>query len=142
MKNKENINGFTLVEALIAMAILSFIIVTILSGFTHQKMATRKIADKNLALSLAEIKMQELQKFSAGQLTAGITTDWIIHRKGLFKVYQSDPNDVDQFRRVTFISVEQGNVLGDKMVIQVMVEYGKEKNTYPFRVVLSTKKGI
>lgn len=142
MKNKENTTGFTLVEALIAMAILSFIIVTILSGFTHQKMATRKVADKNLALGLAEMKMQELQKFSATQLTPGITTDWIIHRDGLFKVFLSDPNDVDQFRRTTAIAVEPGNVLQQKMVIQVMVEYGKDKNTYPFRVVLSTKRGL
>lgn len=142
MKNKKNINGFTLVEALIAMAILSFIIVTILSGFTHQKMATRKVADKNLALGLAEMRMQELQKFSATQLTPGITTDWIIHRDGLFKVFMSDPDDVDQFRRTTAIAVEPGNVLQQKMVIQVMVEYGKDNNTYPFRVVLSTKRGL
>lgn len=141
METKKSTSGFTLVEALIAMAIIAFLIVTILSGFSHQRMATRKLAEKNLAIAVADLRMQELQKFNAGQLTPGITTEWVTHRDGLFKVFQSDPDSQGQFRRVTSIAKEQGDVLGEKMVIQVLVEYGRAGNTYPFRVVLSTKRG-
>lgn len=127
---------------MIAMAIIAFLIVSILSGFTHQKIATRKVADKNIAITLAEMRMQELQKFRATQLTAGIFTDWIVHKEGLFNFYTDDPDDPDQYRRTTVIAPEAGDVLGQKMVIQVMVEYGRHKTTYPFKVVLSTKRGL
>jgi hypothetical protein len=35
-----------------------------------------------------------------------------------------------------------GDVLGHKMIIQVMVEFGRDDNVYPFKVVLSTKRGL
>jgi hypothetical protein len=124
------------------MGLIAFLIVTILSGFTHQKMATRKVADKNVALALAELRMQELHKFRATQLTPGISHDWIIHRNGEFSFFQTDPDDPDQFLRTTSISRDAGDVLGHKMIIQVMVQFGRSDNTYPFRVVLSTKRGL
>ena len=123
------------------MAIISFLVVTILSGFSAQSLATRKVAEKNIAIAVADLKMQELHKFNSGQLTPGITTEWVTHRDGMFKVFQSDPDSQGQLRRITSIAKEQGDVLGQKMVIQVMVEYGKTGNSYPFRVVLSTKRG-
>jgi type II secretory pathway pseudopilin PulG len=55
----ENKKGFTIVEALVAMAILAFVIVTILGGFSQQQVATRKTATKNTALILAEMRLEE-----------------------------------------------------------------------------------
>ncbi len=142
MKNRKSTTGFTLVEALVSMAIIAFVIVTILSGFTHQKMATRKVAEKNIAIALADTRMQEMHKFSATQLTPGVTTDWIVHKKGVFKTYQSDPDDPNQYRRTMVIGPDGGDVLGTKMIIQVMVEYGRDRTTYPFKIVLTSKRGL
>ena len=141
IKNLNN-DGFSLVEALVAMAIIAFVIVTILSGFTHQQMATRKLAEKNVAIQLADLKIQELHKYSATQLTPGIQVDYIIHQHGKYDIFDSDPDDPKQYRRTTVIEKDIGDVLGHQLVIQVMVEYGRDRTHYPFRVLLSTKKGV
>jgi type II secretory pathway pseudopilin PulG len=141
IKNFKN-DGFSLVEAMVAMAIIAFVIVTILSGFTHQQMATRKLADKNTAIQLADLKIQELHKYGATQLTPGVFVDYILHKDKRYDIFTSDPDDPKQFRRTTVIEKDIGDVLGHQLVIQVMVEYGKDRDHYPFRVLLSTKKGV
>lgn len=127
---------------MVAMAIVAFVIVTILSGFTHQQMSTRKLAEKNTAIQLADLRLQELHKYSADNLDPGIVVDYIIHRQGRFDIFDSDPDDPNQYRRTTVINKDIGDVLGHQLVIQVMVEYGRNKDHYPFRIVLSTKKGV
>ncbi len=149
MKNKNNNQdnkGFTLVEALIATALIGFVVVTILGGFSHQQMATRKITDKNTAIQLADMKMEEIVKYSSGQLDSarGITTEYIIPKDKTFDIYvgeDNNPDDPKQFRRTTVI--ERADVLGDLVAIRVMVEYGRSKQSlsYPFRVTLSTRRG-
>ncbi|MCX6583168.1 MAG: prepilin-type N-terminal cleavage/methylation domain-containing protein [Candidatus Aminicenantes bacterium] len=139
----ENKKGFTIVEALVAMAILAFVIVTILGGFSQQQVATRKTASKNTAILLAEMRLEELLKFPSSQLapinTTQVNTDFIISRGNTFEYSNDDMNDVDQFRRTTRI---QNDTL-ELATIQVMVEYGLDRHgTYPFRVVLSTRRGL
>lgn len=150
MKNKNhnhNNNGFSLIEAMVAMAIIGFVIVTILGGFSHQQMATRKVTDKNIAIQLADMRMQETAKYSSNQLdlAQGITTEFILHREKTFDVYvgeDNDPDDLEQFRRTTVI--ERADILGKLISIRVMVEYGRSKQSpaYQFRVILSTMRGV
>lgn len=140
----ENKKGFTIVEALVAMAILAFVIVTILGGFSQQQLATRKTASKNTAIILAEMRLEELLKFPASQLIAASTiqetTDYIISRSNTFEYYNVDQKNVDQFRRTTRL---QGDLLGNVATIQVMVEYGLDRHgTYPFRIVLGTRRSL
>lgn len=140
----ENKKGFSLVEALIAMAIIAFVIVTILGGFSQQQVATRKTASKNAALILAEMRLEELLKFPASQLVAAgttqVTTDYIISRNNAFEYYDDDQSDMDEYRRTTRL---QGDLLGDVATIQVMVEYGRTKaGGYSFRVVLGTRRSL
>lgn len=145
MKNQiANKKGFTIVEALVAMAILAFVIVTILGGFSQQQVATRKTASKNTALILAEMRLEEFLKFPAAQLVdAGVTqvtTDYIISRGSTFEYYVADQNDLNQYRRTTRV---QGDALGQVATIQVMVEYGIDRHgDYPFRVVLGTRRSL
>ncbi|MCU0285478.1 MAG: prepilin-type N-terminal cleavage/methylation domain-containing protein [Acidobacteria bacterium] len=143
MKNKNSNNkGFSLVEALIAMAIISFVIVNILGGFSFQQMSSRKDAEKNTAILLADMRMQDLVKYNSTQLIAGVTTEFIVHKGKDFQVYAEadNPDDQSQFRRTTII--EPADMLGHMMAIRVMVEYGFKNNEYPFRVVLSTRRGL
>jgi type II secretion system protein I len=146
-KNNRSNEGFTLVEALIAMAIIGFVIVTILEGFSHQQMATRRLRDKNAAIRLADVKMQEMCKYTSGQLDSaqGITTEYIIPKEKMFQIYvgeDNNPNDPMQFRRTTV--VQRMDVLGQLVSIQVLVEYGKSRGaeSYLFRIVLSTIRGL
>ncbi len=140
----ENKKGFTIVEALIAMAILAFVIVTILGGFSQQQVATRKTASKNTAIILAEMRLEELLKFASSQLIAAgatqVTTDFIISRGNVFEYYAADQEDMDQFRRTTRL---QGDLMGDVATIQVMVEYGRTRlGDYSFRIVLGTRRSL
>lgn len=133
-----------MVEALIAMAIIAFVIVTILGGFSQQQVATRKTASKNTALILAEMRLEELLKFTAAQLVAAgttqVTTDYIISRNNTFEYYNDDQNDMDEYRRTTRL---QGDLLGDVATVQVMVEYGRAKTgDYSYRVVLGTRRSL
>jgi type II secretion system protein I len=146
-KNKRSNEGFTLVEALIAMAIIGFVIVTILGGFSHQQMATRILRDKNAAIRLADVKMQEMCKYNSEQLglAEGITTEYIIPKEKTYEIYvgeDNNPDDPMQFRRTT--RVQRTDILGRMVSIQVLVEYGKARGaeSYPFRIVLSTTRGV
>lgn len=136
-KNKKN-KGSTLVEALISTAILAFVIVTILGAFSQQQMATRKNADKNAAILLAEQRMEELLKFRSEQLTEEMYRDYAVYRSDKFQYFDSDPNKKNQFRRTTTISMD---LLQQVATIRVEVEYGMKDGGYPFRVVLSTRRG-
>jgi len=136
-KNKKN-KGSTLVEALISMAILAFVFVSILGAFSQQQMSTRKNSDKNAAILLAEQRMEELLKFNAMQLTEEMFQDYIVYRSDKFQYFDTDPGEKRQFRRTTRISLD---FLKTMATIRVEVEYGMKDGSYPFKVVLSTRRG-
>ncbi len=69
-------NGFTLVEALLAMTIVIFVVVGILSGFTQQMVTNRYAGAKNMAISLAESKMEEYLKYPASQMPPANIEYW------------------------------------------------------------------
>lgn len=135
--------GFTLVEALVGMAIMMFVIISILSTFLHQQMVTRKTSEKNTAVILAEMKIEELLKFSSTQLQGepGEAIDYIFIKDGRFEFYDYDPMDErhEQFKRTTTIS---NDLLGQMVTIIVLVEYGRVENTYPFHITLNTRRGL
>jgi type II secretion system protein I len=130
-------NGFTLVEALVAMAIVLFIVVSILSGFTQQMVSNRYAGGKNVAISLAESKMEEYLKFPASQMPAS-SVDYVVERGRRLVVSNIDLGVNDQYRRTTAITMGE---VGTLLTIQVMVEYGNRGAHYPFRVVLTSRRG-
>jgi type II secretory pathway pseudopilin PulG len=131
----KNTKGFTLVEALLAMTIVIFVVVSILSGFTQQMVTNRYSQSKNVAITLAESKIEDYLKFPASQMPAG-SVDYIVERNKSLFVYTSDPDVDDQFRRTA-------EVISDftMNIVRVTVEYGKRGTRYPFRVVLSSSRG-
>lgn len=131
-------NGFTLVEALLAMTIVIFVVVTILTGFTQQMVSNRYAQSKNVAITLAESKLEDYMKFPASQMPAA-SVDYLVERNKKMVVYSTDPNVDDQYRRTTTVSPDPANFMISE--VRVMVEYGKRGDRYPFRVILTSEKG-
>ena len=130
-------NGFTLVEALLSMALVLFVVVSILSGFTQQMVTNRYAGAKNIAITLAEDKIEEYLKFPASQMPAG-AVDYAVEQGHRLVVSTSDPNLDDQYRRTVAVIP---NAVGTMNTVRVTVEYGKHGDTYPFRVVLTSQRG-
>jgi len=150
LKDKTNINkGFTIVEAVVGMAIIAFVMVGILSTFSHQQMVSRKYTEKNTAVILAEMKLEELLKFSGLQLSLedfnlkGDVIDYITVQNSKFKYSDVDPNEPKQFRRTTRVLIDPLTAVA---TIRVRVEYGRAKTgvtsgySYPFQVSLVTRR--
>jgi Tfp pilus assembly protein PilV len=147
-KNKKINKGSSLVEALISMAIISFVIVSILSGFSQQQADTSRNTDKNMAIMLAEMRMEELLKFPSGQLKEETFVDYVVLKSNGFRVYgekDSVPNELRQFRRTTEITRE--DLLQQLATIRVTVDYSARKGPgtdmiYPFRVELISRRSL
>ena len=153
MKTKKTNNtkrnkGGTLVEALISVAIISFVIVSILSGFSQQQADTNRNTDKNMAVMLAEMRMEELMKFPSGQLVQETFVDYVVLKPNGFVVYGEGvqaPNELRQFRRTAAITRE--DLLQQLATIRVTVDYGAMREKvgsstliYPYSVQLTSRR--
>ncbi len=132
MKNNK---GFTLVEALVSMTIVIFVVVSILGGFTQQMVTNRFAGSKNIAITLAESKIEDYLKFPATQMPVN-SVDYVVERNKALVVYTADPNMKNQYRRTTVVTSHFA-----LNTIRVTVEYGKLGDHYPFRIALTTQRG-
>jgi len=123
-------------EILISIALVAFVLVAILTGFTQQQVSTQKNFSKNLAVTLAEERMEETIKFPASQLIAGTQVDYIVPTGGTYAIHDAEPTHPDRMRRTTTIAAA-----GDLMDVRVRVEYGYTRGEYPFSITLSTRRG-
>ncbi|MCP5049941.1 MAG: type II secretion system protein [bacterium] len=151
MKNKHKIpmkrlkrdanaaRGATLVEALISVGIMSFVIVSILSGFSQQQMTTRNTAAKNMAVRLGEMRMEEVLKFSGEQLqaNAGTIIDYVMVKPNSYEVVAVNPNEQKQYRRTININMD---FMGDLATIIVTVDYPMTGTSYPFQLVIKSRR--
>jgi type II secretion system protein I len=134
LKNK----GFSLIEALVALGILGFVVISILSGFSAQLRTNKKTREKGIAISLAEDRIEEILKFSRTQIdNMGIIGTPLIET---FKNHIS--SDYRTMRRTTEITYNTNPELLD---IKVTVEYGRigkqGSYRYPYKVSLETTRG-
>ena len=131
--------GFTLIEALVATGLVAFVIVSVLNAFIHQMHSNKNISQKNVAIILAEDKLEEYLKFPSTDMPAD-AIDFVYYSGNRTPIRSdSDPSQNNQFRRsATVVSV------GNLSRLEVLVEYGyiKVDDHYPFRVVLSTQRGL
>jgi len=135
----KNEKGFSLIEALVAMGIVAFVVVSVLNAFIHQMHANKNTNHKNLAIVLAEDKMEEYLKFPSTATPAN-AVDYIYYSGNRTPIRSdADPSQNLQFRRTVAV-IPVGNL----NVLSVTVEYGyiKVDDHYPFRVVLSTQRGL
>ena len=131
-----NNRGFTLIETIIGLTMLTFVVVSILGGYAQVQLNTKHVGNKNLALILAESKMEELMKFPGSQLTAGTTIDYAVKTGNSFYTQTADPSLASQFRRTVTVTSA-----GTLMNILVLVEYGKTGANYAVRVSLNSRRG-
>jgi type II secretory pathway pseudopilin PulG len=133
----KNTKGFTLVEALLAMTIVIFVVVSILSGFTQQMVSNRFAQAKNVAITLAESRIEDYLKFPGSQMPAN-SVDYVIERGKRYIVSGANPNLMNQYRRTaTVTSIPTTNIFE----VRVTVEYGMRNGRYPFRVSLASQRG-
>jgi hypothetical protein len=132
-----------LIEALISVGLLSFVVVSILGGFSQQQANTRTTSARNIAIRLAEIRIEDLLKFPTSQLTQETYRDYVISNDNGFQVYDEaadgNPNEQKQYRRTTQIVLD---MLGQIATIRVTVEFPLVGAVYPFSVTMTTKRGI
>jgi type II secretory pathway pseudopilin PulG len=146
--NKKINKGGSLVEALISIAIVSFVIVSILSGFAQQQADTSRNTDKNMAIMMAEMRMEELMKFPSGQLSDEEFVDYIVLKPYGYVVYGEDraiPNELRQFRRTALITLILP--LRQLAEITVTVDYGATRGagsqmSYPYSVQLTSRRSL
>jgi hypothetical protein len=141
--------GISIVEALISVAIIGFVVISILAAISQQQATTKQTADKNVAILLAELRMEELFKFPSRQLGIEEYTDYVVYKGNGFEVYdegQGDPRVEKQFRRTTKITKD---LLQQVATIRVEVEYGAifmdtsgSHLRYPSKVVLTSRRTI
>jgi type II secretory pathway pseudopilin PulG len=131
----KNTEGFTLVEALLAMTIVIFVVVSILSGFTQQMVINRYAGAKNIAITLAESRLEDYLKFPASQMPVG-SVDYVVERNKRLVFSTGDPNQENQFRRTAAVTST-----GTMSTVRVTVDYGLHRGRYPFRVVLNSQRG-
>lgn len=132
MSNK----GSTLMEILLSIALVAFVLVAVLTGFTQQQVSTQKNFSKNLAVTLAEDVLENTIKFPASQLIPGTTVEYIVPTGGTYAISTAEPDHPDRMRRTTTIAAA-----GNLMEVTVRVEYGYSRGQYPFSVTLSTRRG-
>jgi hypothetical protein len=148
--NTKRNKGGTLVEALISIAIISFVIVSILSGFSQQQADTNRNTDRNMAVMLAEMRMEELLKFPSGQLVQETFVDYVVLKPNGFVVYGEGvqaPKELRQFRRTAAITRE--DLLQQLATIRVTVDYGAMRKKigssdliYPYSVQLTSRRSL
>ena len=125
-----------MMEILLSVALVAFVVVAVLTGFTQQQVSTQKNFSKHLAVTLAEDVMEETIKFPASQLVPGTTVDYIVPTGGTYTIHDSEPAHPDRMRRTVTITPA-----GNLMEVTVRVEYGYTRGQYPFSVTLSTRRG-
>ncbi len=129
--------GATLVEALISVAIMSFVVIGILSGFSQQQMSTRSTYQKNIAVLIAEKQMEEIFKYPSGNLKKESFTQFVVHHKNTFEFLSSDPGIPGQYRVTTDIILDP---MEQMATITVSVEFPLTKDDYPFITQLIAKR--
>jgi hypothetical protein len=139
--------GTSIIEALISVAIIGFVVISILAAISQQQATTKQTTDKNVAILLAELRMEELFKFPSRQLAIEEYIDYIVFKGQGFEVYdqgQGDPRVEKQFRRTTKITKD---LLQQVATIRVEVEYGAifmdssgSELKYPSRIALTSRR--
>ena len=149
-KNKRINKGSSLVEALISVAIIAFVVVSILSGFSQQQADTKRNADKNMAVILAEMKMEELLKFPSDRLAIESFVDYVVLKPNGFKVIpegSTAPTELRHFRRT--VNIEKTDTMQQLATITVTVDYGAAREAgagsnmlYPYSIQLTTRRSL
>jgi len=135
-------NGFTLLEVLFTLILFAVAMLGILNVFVYKGKMDSSVHDMNIAVMLAEQKIEEYFKFPYNEMPPG-ATDYIVYRLSRDPISVVDKAEADKtdgaFERVVIVS-EGINTT----TINVRVNYGgfnPGTGKYRFTVELETQKG-
>ncbi len=141
--NSKSNNGFTLIEVLIAISLVAVSMLAILNAFIYQGKVNNSINDRNVAIVLAEEKVEEFFKFPYTDMplsSGSSATDYIYYNLNRTPVYSSTAptaaGNRNVFRRVVTVTEDIYTTR-----IDVVVNYGYNGAGFDFSVDLSTLKG-
>jgi len=135
--------GFTIIEVLIAISLVAFSLIAILNAFIFQNKQNNVINDRNIAVMLAEEKIEDYFKYPYDNMPSG-TTDYVVYK------LNRDPMDPITSRAT---AVSGSGIIFERIVsitqdfstslINVRVNYGYDRanDKFKFSVNLSTRKG-
>jgi len=144
LNNPGYAKGSTLVELLISMALVAYVMVSILTAFSQHQISSRTTNAQNAAVYLAEQRLEEYMKFPAGQLTdtAGAPIrDYIVQKGNEFEYFDDPPQAPGEMRFIRSLTIQQ-DLLQQLAYLTVVVEYGDQRPDGTFaRVALTTRRG-
>lgn len=129
-------SGFTLIETLIGLGILSFVIVTVLAAFSQIQLNTRTVGDRNLAMLLCESSMEQVLKYPGSTLSATTSVDYVYKTPLSFHRQTTQPAVDNHFRRTVTLTAS-----GNMMLVSVVVDYAYISGAYRSRVSLNSQRG-
>lgn len=139
-KNNKNSKGFTIIEVLVAISLVAFTLVAILSAFIYQNRQNNSTNDRNIAIMLAEERIEEYFKYPYDNMPDS-ATDYIVNND-LNNSIASRSTAVSSLGKI-FERIVTKTVGTNTASINVRVNYGYDKanNVFNFNVELSTRKG-
>ncbi len=157
VKKKRRANsekGASLIEALIALGIIAYVIVAILSGMTQYHYISQSNSNRNTAMMLAESKLESVLKFPVTQLVATGLPEYefltVSSERGVELIQKSadatPPVGITKnyYRRATTVTRD---VIANLATIRVLVEFeenGEKEGVmeYNYHVQLSSRRTI
>lgn len=149
-KTIKNVNqkGSMLVEALVSVVVISFVMISVFGVMTDQQVRNKQSGDKNIALFLAEQRMEEILKFPVEQMEDKAFTDYIYvnarTKKIIYDASGTSLNEAKQFRRTSNVLIDPFDGLA---TVEVRVEYGprgeefsRPESEYAYEVFLHARR--
>jgi len=139
-KYKRRAEGFTLIEVLFAVSLVAFSLIAILNIFIYQARQNTSVNDRNIAILLAEERMEQLFKFPADNMpNYGTKTEYIVYkenRKRDSTIYTDATQAVNAGNAFKITERVTRGVFTSNLFVQV--NFGKD---FFFHVDLETEKG-
>jgi len=147
--------GATLTEVLVAFSIITFVMTTIVGGIIRQQATVKSTDERNAAVLLAEMKIEELFKFPADQqLDNDKFQEYIRYVNGGFEQIATStgtaPLSMDDkwtkvLRRVTEIKRDLMRQMATiSITVQFGSKYNKSKGQYDFSntITMNTRRAL
>jgi Tfp pilus assembly protein PilV len=139
-KYKKRNEGFTLVEVLFAVSLVAFSLIAILNMFIYQARQNTSVNDRNIAIVLAEERMERLFKFPANDMpNYGTTTEYVVYKENRQRdntVYTSASQAVSAGNAFKITERVTKGMFTSNLLVRV--NFGKN---FFFHVELETEKG-
>jgi type II secretion system protein I len=113
LSNRRCVKGFTLLEVLIATAILAFCLCGLLATYVNMFFLTSLLRDSTLATSAVQAKLEEVRNTGFACTSSEFTLDGIVDGKGVVQVSLVAGNPTLKKVRIIACFRSRGRVIGN-----------------------------